>query len=95
MASFCSQEGGQMTRNDLDTLESTLVDIASIGGHVETAVIFLKHNRPAEAVCELQQALTLVHRAKLHVMAVRWMSAPRTFQRLIEEQLEWLRKRYA
>lgn len=83
-----------MTRNDVDTLESLLVEIAAIACHLETSITFIQHNRPVQAIYELHQALAVAHKCKLHVMAVRWMQAPRTFHKLIEQQLEWLKRRY-
>jgi hypothetical protein len=83
-----------MTRNDLDTLEDLLVDVATAGGHIDVAMRCIQRNRPAQAIVELQSALVLTHRIKLHVMAVRWMSAPNTFQDLIRKQVSWLKSRY-
>jgi hypothetical protein len=83
-----------MTRNDLDTLEDLLVDVATAGGHIDVAMRCIQHNNPERALLELRDALILTHRIKLHVMAVRWMTAPNTFQDLIRKQVSWLKNRY-
>jgi hypothetical protein len=88
------REGETMTRTDLDTLEDLLVDVATAGGHIDIAMRCIQHGNLDRAVVELRDALVLTHKIKLHVMAVRWMSAPNTFQDLIRKQVSWLKNRY-
>jgi hypothetical protein len=83
-----------MTRNDLNTLEDLLVDVATAGGHIDVAMRCIQRDQLERAVGELRSALVLTHQIKLHVMAVRWMSAPQTFQSLIRKQVSWLKRRY-
>ena len=82
-----------MTRSELHTVEDVLVELAAVSCHIETAVIFMDRGRQRQAMIELRQALLAQHKVKLRIMAIRWITSPETFQRLITEQVKWLRKK--
>ncbi len=83
-----------MNRDQLDTVETLLVDIATTGAHVETAIIFIRHGHTENAIVELRAALSCNHKVKLRTMATRWMEHPETFKKLIKDQIKWLEQKY-
>ena len=82
-----------MKHTDIDAAEDTLVTIASAASHIDFAVTLIQQGLFAQAILELRAANQELHRTKLLVMAVRWMHCPDTMQKLIQEQLDWLRRR--
>jgi len=83
-----------MTRDQLDAIEDLLVDIATTGAHLETAIIFIQRGHQEHAIVELRAALSCNHKVKLRTMATRWMEHPETFKKLIKDQIKWLERKY-
>ena len=83
-----------MTRDQLDSIEDLLVDIATTAAHLETAIIFIQRGYQEHAIVELRAALSCNHKVKLRTMATRWMEHPETFKKLIKDQIKWLEQKY-
>ena len=83
-----------MTRQELDNAEDALIGVAILKAHIDTALLLLDHRMPEQAALELRDARACAHRLKLKIMVMRWMGCPDTLNRLIKEQMAWLKRRY-
>ena len=83
-----------MTHDDIERTETLLIDIASTGAHIETAILYIRHNQDERAIRELRLALACVYQLKLKAMVFRWLECPDTLRSLVQEQIKWLQKKY-
>ena len=83
-----------MTRDDIETAETLLIDIAATGAHIETAILYIRHNQDELAIRELRTALGCMYGLKLKAMALRWLECPETLKKLLQEQTKWLQRKY-
>jgi hypothetical protein len=86
--------GGDMTHDQIERTETLLIDIATTGAHIETAILYIRHDQNDRAIRELQRALGCCHQLKLKAMVFRWLECPDTLRNLIQEQIKWLQRKY-
>ncbi len=83
-----------MSCDEITTIETLLILLAEVDGHLDVAQVFLEHRLPERAALEIEQAARASQRAKLLAMSVRWMDAPATLKKLVDKQTELLAGRY-
>jgi len=83
-----------MSCDEITTIETLLILLAEVDGHLDVAQVFLEHSLLERASLEIEQAARASQRAKLLAMSVRWMDAPATLKKLINKQTELLAGRY-
>ena len=83
-----------MSCEEITTVETLLILLAEVDGHLDVAQTYLEHRLLAQSASEIEQAAHCAHRAKLLAMSIRWMDAPATLKKLVQKQTELLSKRY-
>lgn len=80
-----------MTRDEIESAEMLLIEIATTKDQIEEAILFINHGMNDTAINRLRQALSILHTLKLKAMVSRWLDCPDTLKQLIQEQCEWPR----
>ena len=83
-----------MSCDEISTVETLLILLAEVDGHLDVAQTYLEHRLLAQSANEIEKAKHCGHRAKLLAMSIRWMDAPATLKKLVQKQTELLSKRY-
>ena len=83
-----------MSCDEITTIETLLILLAEVDGHLDVAQVFLEHSLLERASLEIEQAARASRRAKLLAMSIRWMDAPATLKNLVSKQTALLTKRY-
>ena len=83
-----------MSCEEITTVETMLILLAEVDGHLDVAQTYLEHRLLAQSSNEIEKATRCAQRAKLLAMSIRWMDAPATLKKLVQKQTELLSKRY-